>query len=439
MKNRSIRHPEGMPSMVYADANGQIFDLPGLKMIGRSGHEVSPLQKDDLIPLPEGSELFVLPGTLPLGWDADRDEVVVFDGGQCGLKGPVQAVAAFMAPGYTQTAMAPFFHETRDHDPLPLFSYTAVGWWRGRFWVAGFRSDPDPRQDFRSFRPRVVREKTLKKLKRFRSNRLVQHLGRCSLTYGCPAARNFFMERWEAPIPTSPACNARCIGCISHQPKGGPPATQDRIRFVPSTEEVVELAVSHIARAGRGGIVSFGQGCEGEPLLQWELLVRSIRKIRQRTGHGTVNLNTNASVPDAVQPLVEAGLDSMRISMNSSRKRYYEAYYRPKGFIQDDVLRTWKTMKQLGKFVSLNLFILPGLTDEMEEIDRLSGLIDRFGLDLIQLRNHNIDPDWYLNSIGYRKAGRTVGIKGMVRILKERFPWLRFGYFNPRLNGGRLR
>ena len=338
-----------------------------------------------------------------------------------------------MAPGYTQTAMAPFLRKTRNHAPLPLFSYTAVGWWRGRFWVAGFRSDPDPRQDLRGFRPKIVRASTLKKLKRFRSNRLIQHLGRCSLTYGCPAARNFFMERWEAPIPTSPACNARCIGCISHQPENGPPATQERIRFVPNVDEVVELATSHIAKAGKGGIISFGQGCEGEPLLQWELLVRSIREIRQHIDHGTINLNTNASIPCATAPLVESGLDSMRISMNSSRRKYYEAYYRPKGFAQDDILKTWETMKRSGKFVSLNLFVLPGLTDEMEEIDRLSDFIDRFGLDMIQLRNHNIDPDWYLDSIGYERTGKRIGIKNMVKTLNKRFPWLKFGYFNPRV------
>jgi hypothetical protein len=70
---------------------------------------------------------------------------------------------------------------------------------------------------------------------------------------------------------------------------------------------------------------------------------------------------------------------------------------------------------------------------QMEEIDRLSDLIERYGLDLIQLRNHNIDPDWYLNSIGYQYTGYRTGIRNMVNILSERFPNLKFGYFNPAL------
>ena len=83
--------------------------------------------------------------------------------------------------------------------------------------------------------------------------------------------------------------------------------------------------------------------------------------------------------------------------------------------------------------MSLNLFCMPGVTDEVEEFEALVDLIERFGLDLIQLRNHNIDPDWYLDSIGYSPGSRRIGIRGMVKLLRKRFPGLRFGYFNPPL------
>ena len=36
-------------------------------------------------------------------------------------------------------------------------------------------------------------------------NRLFRHLETCALTYGCPAAKNLFLCRYEAPLPTSPA------------------------------------------------------------------------------------------------------------------------------------------------------------------------------------------------------------------------------------------
>ena len=422
-----------MPAMVYADESGEIFDLPDLGMAGRSGRLFHPVELKDLIPLPEGSELFVLPGTMPVGWDQAVDEMVVVDQDPAGGGKAVQAVAAFISPAYTQTATTAFYREVMPERPLPLFAYTAVGWWNNRFWVAGFRSDPDPRQDFRNFDLDLIRKNTLKRLKQDRDNRLIQHLGKCSLTYGCPAAKNLFMKRWEAPLPTSPVCNARCLGCLSLQPEEGPPATQDRITFVPTPREVAGVAVPHLKRAKRA-VVSFGQGCEGEPLMQDEVLERSVQLIRSQVGRGTVNLNSNASRPNAVAKLIDAGLDSMRISMNSIREEYYTAYYRPKGYGYSDVLESWKIMKQAGRYVSLNLFVLPGLTDEMAEIDRLSEVIEQNGLDLIQLRNHNIDPDWYLDSIGYEYSGMRAGVQGMVKILKKRFPKLKFGYFNPPLD-----
>jgi len=418
--------------MVYADESGEIFDLPDLRMAGRSGRLFHPVDPKDLIPLPEGSELFVLPGTMPVGWDQAVDEMIVVDQDPAGGRGPIRAVAAFISPAYTQTASTAFHREELPQRPLPLFAYTAVGWWKDRFYVAAFRSDPDPRQDFRNFDPDLVRRNTLKRLKTDKDNRLIQHLGRCSLTYGCPAAKNLFMKRWEAPLPTSPVCNARCLGCLSLQPEDGPPATQDRITFVPTPEEVAGVAVPHLKRAKRA-VVSFGQGCEGEPLMQAELLTDSVRLIRSRVKRGTVNLNSNASRPRAVEMLIEAGIDSMRISMNSVREPYYTSYYRPKGYEYNDVLESWRLMKQAGRYVSLNLFVMPGLTDEMAEIDRLSDLIEDNGLDLIQLRNHNIDPDWYLDSIDYQYTGRRTGIQGMAKILKKRFPALKLGYFNPPL------
>jgi len=427
-----MKLPEKMPSLVYADSEGRIYDLPGLKMAGRSGRVLHPVDLKDLIPLPQGSELFVLPDRLPVGWDQDRDDMVVLDKDPADAKGNVGAVAAFMAPAYTQTALAAFYRSGLDIPVLPLFTYTAVGWWKGRFWAAGFRSDPDTRQDFCNFRPEEVRKKTIAMLKKKKGNRLIQHLGKCSLTYGCPAAKNLFMGRWEAPLPTSPICNAACLGCISLQSEGVPPASQDRITFVPATEEVADVAIPHLKRAKRP-VVSFGQGCEGEPLLQAKLLERSIIKIREETNKGTINLNTNASLPGKVQSLIYAGLDSMRISINSTRKKYYHSYFRPKGYDQTDVMASWRIMKEAGRFVSLNLFVLPGLTDEMAEIERLSDLIEELGLDLIQLRNHNIDPDWYLDGIDYKYTGQRTGIKGMITILKKRFPKLRFGYFNPYL------
>ena len=423
-----MRHPDDRPVLLIADKNGTISEFPELLMSGMSNGNFLLPDLQDLIPLPKGSELFALPGRLPIGWDPAANEPVVltenpFTGGL------VQAVAAFMAPAHTAIFSSSYQTETAG-PTLPLFSYTAVGWYRGKFWVAGFRSDEDTRQDANQFRQSTIDSRTRKKLKNHKDNRLIQHLGKCCLTYGCPAARNYFLGRWEAPLPTSPTCNARCLGCISLQPSGCCPSTQDRITFVPSVKELTEIAIPHL-EATENPIVSFGQGCEGEPLLQTEVISRSIQAIRSHTTKGTINLNSNASLPLSVARLAEAGLDSIRVSLNSAQEIYYNAYYRPQNYCFSDVMRSIDAMKDKDRFVSLNYFILPGFTDSEQEFTALCRLLAAHRPDFVQLRNLNIDPEWYLKSLSFPKSKQTLGIRHWLDRLQAEFPLLRFGYFNP--------
>ncbi|MDE1192974.1 MAG: exonuclease domain-containing protein [Arachidicoccus sp.] len=59
-------------------------------------------------------------------------------------------------------------------------------------------------------------------------------------------------------------------------------STQDRLTFKPLPEEIVEFTVPHLLNAPFP-IISFGQGCEGEPLLMWETIRKSIIDIRKYT------------------------------------------------------------------------------------------------------------------------------------------------------------
>lgn len=427
-----LLHPDDIPTLVYANDKGEIKNFPGLYMVGRSGNFFCKPHLDDLIPLPEGSELFLLPDRRPIGVSPGADDPMVFDHAPDAPGETIQAVAAFMAPAHTAIQSAAYEPARNDLAPLPLFAYTAVGWLKGRFWVSAFRSDPDNRQDARCFDPEKIKKKTVRLLKKNPQNRLIQHLGKCCLTYGCPAARNYFLGRWEAPLPTSPICNARCVGCISLQPSGCCPATQDRINFVPRVSEIAAIAVPHLQYAP-DAIVSFGQGCEGEPLLQAVVLEKAIRSIRARTQRGTININSNASLPAKIKLLAEAGLDSLRVSLNSARAEYHARYYRPVDFSFADVLESIDIMKMAGKFVSLNYFILPGFSDDPDEFAALCRLIEEHRPDLIQLRNLNMDPDWYLETVGYTPGTPPMGIRTWFAELKQLFPMLRFGYFNPAL------
>lgn len=421
--------PARTPCLVYANAAGEIKELPDLLLAGRSGFDFQQPRPESMIPLPPGSELFTLPGRLPVGIDPDSGEptLVTEDPEQPGEA--IQAVAAFMAPAHTATLWAAYQKENDQAPLLPLFAYTAVGWHRGRFWVCGFRSDPDPRQEPSRYRPREISRRTKRQLKAHPDNRLIQHLGRCCLTYNCPAAVNYFMGRFEAPLPTAPSCNARCLGCISLQPSGCCPSTQERIKFVPTPAEIAEIAIPHLEATGH--VVSFGQGCEGEPLTQADTLAAAIRLIRDRTADGRINCNSNAGRPEAVTRLIEAGLDSIRVSINSAQPHYHQRYYRPIDFSLTEVRQSIRLMKEAGRFVSLNYFILPGFTDDPAEFAALCELIESERPDFIQLRNLNMDMDWYLAELDFKPTGPALGIQEWQRALTGRFPHLRFGYFNP--------
>ena len=71
------------------------------------------------------------------------------------------------------------------------------------------------------------------------------------------------------------------------------------------------------------------------------------------------------------------------------------------------------------------------MTDSVEEYEALRNLIRETGLNMIQWRNFNIDPDWYLGQLGLSDTQEFLGIRQVMDLLKEEFPGLRYGYFNP--------
>jgi hypothetical protein len=71
------------------------------------------------------------------------------------------------------------------------------------------------------------------------------------------------------------------------------------------------------------------------------------------------------------------------------------------------------------------------MTDTVAEYEALRKLISQTELSMIQWRNFNIDPDWYLGKIGVADNGDTLGVKQLMALIREEFPTLKFGYYNP--------
>lgn len=411
------------PYVLYADTEGNVFEDKSLYAVGRAGWYCYPVPDEDWIELPDGGSLYNLPNRIPLGIDVKTGEMRLCDLGF--------AVAAFVPPAHTGLFLAAY--ENQPEAPtLSLFCYTAVGWYRGKFYVPAVRVEADIRQECSGFDHNVVQQGVKELRKAYPHNRLVEHLAEnCALTYTCPAARNYFMGRWECPVPVSPACNANCIGCISEQPEDETVVSnQDRLQFKPTPQEIIEFTVPHLESAPYP-LISFGQGCEGEPLLMWETIRDAIIEIRKFTNKGSININTNGSKPDAVEALCKVGLNSIRVSTNSLQRHIYTPYYRPNNYDFDALAESIKIVNRYGGWTSINYFAFPGQTDSVEEYEALRAFIKDTGLKMIQWRNFNIDPDWYLGRINLPDSGDILGIKQVMELIKEEFPDIKYGYYNP--------
>lgn len=411
------------PYLLYSDGKGNIFEDDTLYAVGRAGWDAFPVEIEEWIKLPDGGSLYELPGRKGIGIDVVTGEMRLCEKGW--------AVAAFIPPAHTGTFIAAF-ETAPEAETLPLFCYTAAGWHNDEFYVTALRIENDIRQECAGYDPEKIELGVEAMMEAYPNNRLVNHLAEtCCRTYTCPAARNYFIGRWECPIPTSPACNSNCIGCISFQPESESiTSPQDRLQFKPSVEEIVEFTVPHLMNAPFP-LVSFGQGCEGEPLLMWETIKEAIKEIRKHTSRGSININTNGSMPKAVRALCEVGLDSIRVSTNSLQKSWYEKYYRPNNYKFEDIIESLRIVDEFGGWSSINYFVFPGMTDTEGEYEALRKVIKETNLKMIQWRNFNIDPDWYLGKMGITEPMEVFGIRNMMDMLREEFPNLKYGYFNP--------
>ena len=373
-----------MIGLAYCDKAGRIFYDDDRRPLADGGIVRAP-GPDELIPAPAGTVPMVLPLRRPLV--------------EGGAERKRHALAVMLPSGYTRLLL-PAYRREADAPALPLFGYTFACAVDDALHVAAIRTDEGEDWQPREFASGELETLTASRTATDPSNRILRQLTRCSLDYHCFTAQNVFLERGEAALPVSPACNARCVGCISKlEPAVGIPSPQTRIAEEMSAAELARVAIHHLERVN-DGIVSFGQGCEGEPLLRSVVVARAIGLIRAQRSNGTINMNTNGSMPSALLRCIDAGLQAVRVSLNSFRRDVYAAYYRPIGYSLDEVFASIRLAGERGLRVSLNVLTHPGVTDDEPELRAMREFLESARVDMIQTRTLNIDPEWYFSAVG---------------------------------------
>jgi len=402
--------------LLYATGEGRLRVHRSLQAVARSGWDVGIA--DRLISLPAGTTLMHLPGRIPIGRSSAGTTVALDEPG-------AMAVAAVLPPGYLRTWLPAYEDDGRRAPVLPLYGYAAVASVDGEPQVAAMRTDRWNAWNPQAHDRRQIDAAIRGARRALPGSRLLQQLETCATDYRCLTAQNVFLRRGEGAIPVSPACNAACLGCISEQ-WGDVDSPQTRHDFAPTAAEIAELAAWHLS-AGESNFVSYGQGCEGEPLTRGAVLVEATRRIRAAAPRATIHVNTNGSRPDVLRRLVDAGLNSVRISVFSLDDSRFRAYYRPVGYGLDQVAECAGVVAAGGGQVTINLLTFPGISDSPPELDALVSFIHRHGVHQVQLRSLNVDPHWLLERIP--QPTRGIGMRTFVRQLGERCPDLQLGNF----------
>lgn len=419
--------------LLFADDQGRVYDHPTLLAAVRDAGAPRQAALADDAPraLPAHAQLAALPGRKPVGFDPSTGEMVELSEVKLGRRSTrVAAVAAVLPPGWTRTRL-PAYRKSAVAPLLPQWAYTAAAWDPARGHVAWAlhtdrRGHWDPATHSTFDLPRLVRER----LASAGENPLLQQLARCALEYRCFTAQNTFYGRDEGAIPASVGCNARCVGCISEQPPSGPPSSHERMEDAPDARRMAEIGIAHLEAATGRTMVSFGQGCEGEPLTRAKVVADAIGRIRATTPRGSININTNGSLPDNLALLVDAGLDACRVSLNSAHAPLYEAYYQPIGYRFRDVERSIRLASERGIYTALNLLTFPGVVDREGEVEALCRLVAAARVDQVQVRSLAIDPEQYeAVARGTSAGGRPLGMRALFARLKEARAGLVIGNF----------
>lgn len=407
-----------MLKLLISDNAGRIFEHSMYESVARSGEFQFVPSLKDFIKLPEESKLFFIPESHPLGYNSKTFKIDEVNEGL--------AVSAFLPPGYLRMYLPAYIKKYKT--PLPFYGYSHIASINNDFVVAAIKVDDDSiwnpaNYDFTPNFLNVVKPL----LEKYGDNRIIRQLSRCALEYNCTAAKNFFMGQYEAPIPTATTCNSLCIGCISHN-KDGLITPQERLHYRATVEEIVEVAIIHNDRA-IDPIISFGQGCEGDPILMADTIAKAIKIIKHKCPGLTINFNSNCSIPENVKKLIDAGLDSIRVTIFSFNERLYNQYHRPINYTFEDVLTSLNVISESDLFVSINLLVFPGITDRKKEAQALREALNTYRINMIQWRNLNIDPFLLLDNVQL-ELDEILGLKNLLKLIKKTHKNLFYGYFN---------
>ncbi|NLB18816.1 MAG: radical SAM protein, partial [Syntrophomonadaceae bacterium] len=109
-----------MYTTLFSDLKGNLIEEPALYFLGRSGSQWVEPEEGDLILLPEGSSLTMMPGHHPVGINSNNEAELR----EKTENGPATATACLLPQGFTRTLL-PAAVSLPNAAQIPILGYTA--------------------------------------------------------------------------------------------------------------------------------------------------------------------------------------------------------------------------------------------------------------------------------------------------------------------------
>jgi len=386
---------------VHSDRSGRVFVSADYGATGLDG--AVPETLEHAIPIPPGAEL------VPL---ADRAAVGIDRRGLPRSLGPARwAVAALLPAGHVRTHL-PAVEAATGAAPLEPLAYAAVAAdERGELVVAAkvLGDQPVPLAD--DVGPAITR-----RLGTEPSNRLLRQLARCAREYRCPAARDAFLGRAECPLPLGAPANDAAAPLVALR-RRDERAPLDPTALRVTASDAAAVASAHLA--GGGTSVSFGHACEGDPLGLVRDVIEATTLIKRDSTRGPVVVRTSGGSATAVGRLAEAGIDRVAVRFASADGPTYERVHRPTGFRWSDVRAALREAARRRLAITVELLLLPGLTDRAAELAALLSVLAELpaGTEL-RLAELAADPYAVLAGVSGDAGESPIGIAALIERLR---------------------
>ncbi len=389
-----------LPNLLVSDGRGNFIEIPDLRMSGMGFIRPLAPDSDNLIPMPDRTQLVDLLGRNAIGYDQSLNNFVPFR--EYGGK-RVYPVACVLNSSHLQL-MRTAFSTNLDAPRLAEYNYTAVGVLNGQHYVAAL----------------PIRDNTAGNLASTLFDRAEKNAGELSKAFPDNQIVNYWAKNWKPEFRSTSALNfvlkrGRIVLPLNVL-KSNSGGDDTRKPVQPSAAELVEIAIAHLEHAESPEV------CFAVDVRNETTIADIVAQVRRGTKSGNIEISAFGNNPSAIRSVCDLGIDRIVIRLNSLQEEYFQKLHQPNNMLFKNVMESIETAGQSPAELVLHYDVFPGLTDHPEEIHALSHALRTQQIAALRPVNLNIDPDWYVDELRLFNLSREqIGMTAWLDEIRSRF------------------